>query len=321
MNRIKIKGMLNFPHFAFFGTDEFAVVVLDTLILAGIRPKLIVTVPDKPQGKYLQMTPPPVKLWAEKNKISYLQPVSLKRPDLETSLRSGLDGAELFLVSSYGKLIPPAIFNLPKYGSLNIHPSLLPKYRGSSPLQTTIIDGVETSGVTITLIDEELDHGPILKARNYNLKARLAVGQAKSFTEARDELAKLGAELFIEVAPKWVAGEIKAVPQDHAQATFTKKIKKEDGEINLSQGDTLGDKGVAFYRKFLAYQDWPGIYFFTTRNGKQVRVIITAAHLQYQIQYQGQSLPLFIIDRVKPEGKKDMSYADFQRGFKPPHST
>ena len=282
--------MFNFPSFVFFGTDEFAIAVLDTLLEAGVQPELIVTVPDKPQGKYLRLTPPPVKVWAEKNKIPCLQPTNL-RSDLGVSLLKA-KSYKLFLIASYGKLIPPAIFNLPVRGTVNIHPSLLPAYRGPTPIQTAILDGAEETGATLMLLDAELDHGPILKAKSYKL-------QAQNFIEVRNDLAKLGAELFLEVAPQWVVGEIKTVPQDQTQATFTKKIKKENGLINLS------DNPFFNYRKFLAYQNWPGIYFFVERNGKQVRVIITEAHLADN---------QFVIDRVKPEGKKEMPYADFQRG-------
>ena len=202
--------------------------------------------------------------------------------------------SDLGLVASYGKIIPPTIFNLPKYGTLNIHPSLLPKYRGPTPIQSAILNGDEETGVTLMLLDEQMDHGPTLQTKSYNLKA-------KSFIEARDDLAKLGAELFLDTAPLWVAGKIKAAPQDHTQATYTKKIKKEAGLINLTNDPILN------YQKFRAYYRWPGSYFFIERNRKRVRVIITVAHLADN---------QFVIDRVKPEGKKDMLYADFQRGFK-----
>ena len=251
----------------FFGTDEFAVTVLEELSRGNCRPAIIVTSPDTRAGRGRRLAAPPVKLWAEQNKIPCLQPEN-SRSDLVTSLRS-----DLGLVASYGQVIPPSIFNSPKYGTLNIHPSLLPKYRGPTPIQTAILNGDAETGVTLMLLDTELDHGPILKAKSCKLKA-------KSFIEARDNLARLGAEMFIEAAPLWAAGKIKALSQDHTQATYTKKIRKEDGEINLSQGDTLRDKGVALYRKFLAYRGWPGIYFFIGWNGKKMRVIVTAAHLE-----------------------------------------
>lgn len=283
--------MIDFPDFIFFGTDEFSAAVLDVLTAAGIRPKSVVTVPDRPQGKHLWLAPPPVKIWAEKNKIPCLQPNNLQT----VPHRLQANSPKLFLVASYGKLIPAAVFNLPPRGALNIHPSLLPAYRGPTPIQTAILDGISESGVTLMLLDAELDHGPILKAESYNLKA-------KNYLEAKADLAKIGARLFIEIAPLWAAGEIKALAQNHQLATYTRKINKNDGLIDPAGNFLLN------YRKFLAYCDWPGIYFFTERNGKKIRVIITAAHLADDRE--------FVIDRVKPEGGRDMAFSDFRRGFK-----
>lgn len=282
----------------FFGTDEFAVIALAELKKLGFLPTLIITAPAAPRGRKLLLTQPPVKLWAEKNKIPCLQPKNLRSVNIRSDLKE-VSRSDLGLVVSYGQIIPPSIFNLPKYGTLNIHPSLLPKYRGPTPIQSAILAGEEQTGATIMLVDEQIDHGPIVKAKSFKLKD-------KNYIEARDELAKEGARLFIELLPDWLSGRIVPKAQNHSQATFTKKIKKEDGEIILSQGDTLGDKGVALYSKFLAYYDWPGIYFFTERNGGKTRVIITAAHLENN---------QFIIDRVKPEGKKEIPWSDFQRGI------
>ncbi len=270
--------MTNFPKFTFFGTDEFSVAVLEELAKADCRPELIITTPGVT----------PVKLWAEKNGIPYSQPKDL-RSDLKGCPRS-----DLGLVASYGKIIPKEILDLPTHGTLNIHPSLLPKYRGATPIQSAILDGVSESGVTLMLMDEKVDHGPVLQATSYKL-------QAATFSAARYDMAKIGAELFIDVAPKWVAGEIKAVPQDHSQATYTKKINKEDGLINFN------DQPEFNFRKFLAYRGWSGSYFFTERNGKKVRVIVTAANIE-----NGQ----FTLHRVKPEGKKEMSIEAFNHGTK-----
>lgn len=302
MERFLLTGPMILPRlsdFVFFGTDEFSVATLAELKKLEVLPTLIITAPDKPRGRKLLLTPPPVKLWAEENKIPYRQPKNLRsaniRSDLKEISRSGLG-----LVAAYGQIIPPSIFNLPKYGTLNIHPSLLPKYRGPTPIQNAILAGEKETGVTIMLIDEQIDHGPTLKAKSLKLKD-------KNYIEIRDELAREGARLFVKLLPDWLAGKIVPQPQNHQSATYTKKFKKEDGEINLSQDDTLGDKGVVLYRKFLAYQPWPGIYFITKRNSQDQRVIITAARLEHN---------RFIIDRVKPEGKNEMSWPDFQRGFK-----
>ena len=276
--------MTNFSNFVFFGTDEFAVTILDELDKQKCYPNLIVTTPG----------PSPVKIWAKKNSIPFLEPSSL-RPDLETSLRSGLGLVKLFLVASYGRIIPATIFNLPKHGTLNIHPSLLPEYRGATPIQTAILDGKTESGVTLMLMDDHLDHGPIVAQSPLLPIAR------HTFPAARYALAQVGAKLFLDNAPLWVVHKLEARPQDHKLATYTQKIKKEDGLIDLTADPQFN------YRKFLAYNGWPGVYFFTERNGKKIRVIITGARI---IDNK------FAIERVKPEGKKDMSYADFQRGFK-----
>lgn len=274
----QVRSMTNFPNYIFFGSDEFSVTILDELLKADHPPSFIVTTPDET----------PVKLWAEQNKIPYAQPIDLRSYKLEASTY------QLFLVASYGKIIPKEILDLPTHGTLNIHPSLLPAYRGSTPIQTAILDGVSESGVSLMLLDEKMDHGPILEARSYNL-------EAVTFRAARYDMAKIGAELFLKVAPKWVAGEIKATPQDHSLATYTKKIKKEDGLIDLKDDPKLN------YRKFLAYLGWSGSYFFTERNRKKVRVIITAANIE-----NGE----FTLHRVKPEGKKEMTWEAFQHGFK-----
>ena len=157
---------MNKATFAFFGTDEFSVVVLNTLKNLGFVPSFIITTPDQPKGRKMILTPPPVKVWAEENKIKIIQPTSLKNIDEQS--RHALDGLNdqglplIFLVASYGKIIPKNILDIPTHGTLNIHPSLLPKYRGASPLETAILSGDTETGVTIIKLDEEMDHGPIL---------------------------------------------------------------------------------------------------------------------------------------------------------------
>ncbi len=287
--------MLNF---AFFGTDEFAVAVLEQLKSRNLLPSLIITTPDKPKGRKLLLTPPPVKIWAENNKIKYLQPEKLKEFKLENSAENNFD---LFVVASYGKIISKNILDLPKFGTLNIHPSLLPKYRGPTPIQTAILNGDREpeTGVSIMLIDEEVDHGPVLVAASCQLLAF-------SFLELREKLAKLGADLLADVMPRWIAGEIQAREQDHSQATFTKKINKSDGEVRLDEKNNELN-----YRKFLAYTPWPGIYFFESADSPRAksrgcRIKITGASLENNI---------FVIKKVVPEGRPEMRWEDWKRGL------
>jgi len=143
----------------FFGTSRFSVIVLEELKKAGIMPELVVTAPDTPQGRKLILTPPPVKAWAQENGVKFLQPQKL-----DDSFIGQLSkvNAQLFLLASYGKIIPQKVLDLPQHGTLNVHPSLLPKYRGPSPIQSQILADDKNVGVSIILLDEKMDHGPIV---------------------------------------------------------------------------------------------------------------------------------------------------------------
>ena len=262
---------------AFIGTDIFAVKVLETLIMNNLLPSLIVTTPDTPQGRHLTLTPSPVKLWVIENKVEFVQSLS-SIPSIPSN------PYELFLVASYGKIIPEKIFKLPKRGTLNIHPSLLPKYRGASPIQSAILNGDKETGVTIMMIDKEVDHGAIVAQEKFELN------NEETFESLRDSMAKLGAELLTKILPDWLDGKIKATEQNHSEATFTKKITKQDGEIKLT------DDPIINYRKYRALSPKPGIYFFDSNNK---RVIIKQAKLE-----NGKFTPL----RITPEGSKEQDW-------------
>jgi len=270
---------------AFFGTPEVAVYVLEELEKGGIMPSLIITAPDKPKGRKLVVTPPQAKVWAEKHNISIYQPEKLTTEAVEAI---GEEGPwDIFIVAAYGLFLPKEILELPKYGVLNVHPSLLPKLRGPSPIQTAILKESET-GVTIMQIDEEMDHGPIV--------AQEKIGTTEwpiKASELEELLSKKGGAMLIDIIPDFITGKIKATGQDHEQATYTKKIRKEDGEINLS------DEAETNFRKFCAYSTWPRTYFFTQKNDKNIRVIITDATLEGN---------KFVIKKVIPEGGKEIDY-------------
>lgn len=281
--------------FAFFGTDEFSIKILDTLKLKGLLPKLIVTVPDQPRGRKMVMTPPPAKVWAEQNNIPVIQPASLKNLDADHYQRLNSDFV-FFLVASYGKIIPQSILDLPKKNTLNVHPSLLPKYRGATPLESSILAGEETTGVTIIVLDALMDHGPILAQRE------ISVSQWKPFyEELRDKLAEEGANLLIEFLPSYLADKIKPGDQDHNSATLTKKISKEDGRLNFN------DKPELNFRKIRALTPWPGAYFFIKHGDRNdFRIIIKKARLENDE---------LIIERVLPEGKKEIDWESFKKGY------
>ncbi len=279
---------------AFFGTPDIAVWVLDELRSVGIHPTLIVTNPDAPRGRKLILTPPPVKTWAMEHSVPILQPTTLKDTSIEQILRDG--NFDLFIVAAYGKIIPQSILNIPTRGTLNVHPSLLPKLRGASPIRSAILEDMRETGVTIMLMDEELDHGPIL--------AQEVVHIAKDDWPLRgrvlDELlARHGGTLLAEVIPKWIAGTITPTVQEHDSATFCTKITKEMGEIDLN-ADAYQN-----LLKIRAFDGWPGTYFFHEKNGTKMRVKIIDAELETDGTLK--------ILRVIPEGKKEMSYEDFLR--------
>jgi len=274
---------------AFLGTPEFAVKILEEMKKGGLTPSLIITAPDKPKRRKLALTPPPVKVWADKEKIPSLQPDKLK--DICKELKKG--DWDLFVLAAFGKIISKEIIEIPKHGILNVHPSILPEYRGSSPIQSAILAGDEEIGVTIMLLDEELDHGPIIATQKLPSSGNL------DYKEAEEQLARLGGELLISATLPWTKGEIKATEQDHDKATFTKKIKKEDALIDWNDDQKLIE------RKIRAFYPWPGAYFFLEKDGKPLRIIVTKASLKEGKLY---------LEKIKPEGKKEMMFSDFIKG-------
>ncbi len=297
---------------AFFGSPQIAVYVLNTLKENGIIPSLIVSQPDKPAGRKLKLTPPEAKVWAEENNVSVFQPETLKDEEVvKTIIDEG--PWDIFIVAAYGKIIPKAVLDIPKHGTLNVHPSLLPKLRGASPLQSAIL-GEDETGVSIMLLDEKMDHGPILAQektmswKNWLVTPKLEGEGGPRHAGAFDvsgppkasELEKItgvqGGRMLAVVIPKWVAGNIEPQEQDHSAATFTQKITKQDGFIELDNDPKKN------FRKIQAFDIWPRTYFFAERNSKKIRVIVTAAAF-----IDGK----LIIKKVIPEGKKEMDYEVF----------
>lgn len=287
-----VNGQMSKVRFAFFGTDEFSIGVLEELKSAGFIPSLIVTAPDKPRGRKLVMTAPPVKVWAQKNNVQFLQPEKL---DSSFIGQMSKVNCQLFIVASYGKIIPEKFLQIPAHQTLNVHPSILPKLRGPSPLETAILEEKET-GVTIMRLDEEMDHGPIAAQKKISV-----ANWPPRYEDLENLLSREGGKLLSEILPSWLSGEILPTAQDDLQATYTKKITKEDGRIDLS------DNPEKNFRKIQAFHKWPKAYFFIKHGDTEKRIIITDAELENN---------LLVIKKVIPEGKKEMSYRDFIRGYK-----
>lgn len=275
---------------AFFGTPEFSVEILKKLEKSNFKPNLVIATPDKPKGRKLILTPPPTKIWAKKNDISILQPTKLKDPEfLKKMSKTNWD---LFIVASYGKIIPKEILDIPKYKTINVHPSLLPRLRGASPMQSAILNEDKT-GMTIMLMDEEMDHGPILMQKELNIS-----DWPIKIDELENIMAKIGGEMLVETIPLWVKDKITPQQQDHSKATYIDKINKKEAFIDFK------DSPEKNYRKILALQNLKP-YFFAEKKGKKIRIIIKGAKLENN---------KLIITRVIPEGKKEMGYQDFLRG-------
>jgi len=283
---------------AFWGTSKFSVYVLDKLLENGLSPTLIVTSPDKPKGRGLALTPSDTKVWAMKHNIKTLEPTEIKSEQFLDTLGQEWD---LFIVASYGKIIPRHIIDLPRRGTLNVHPSLLPKLRGATPLQSAILENIPTggsheTGVTIMLIDEEVDHGPIVAQAT-----TMIPNWPPKESELEQILGGLGGSLLAETIPQWVHGDITPAEQKHADATYTKKIAKVDAHIDLDDNPTQA------YRKIQAFNVWPRAYSTTIRGGREMRVVVTEAHLENG---------MLVLDKVIPEGKREMLYEEFKRGQK-----
>lgn len=280
---------MNKLKFAFFGTPQLASATLDILKDNGYIPSIIVTSPDRPAGRGLIMTPTPVSLWAIKNNIPCLKPEKIKEEFLNKIKKFDLD---LFIVVAYGKILPEVLINTPKLGTINIHYSLLPRWRGASPLEAALLNGDSTTGVSIQQMAFKLDSGPIISDKEISID----INETKD--DLRNKLTILGGNLLCEIIPQIIGKKNNPKIQDESKATYCTKINKEDGKLDLN-GDPLQN-----YNKYRAFYGWPGVFFFVTKHDKKLRVKIK------QAVYENN---LFIIKKVTPEGKKEVSYEDFLR--------
>ena len=227
----------------FFGTSAFAVPALTRLHEAGWHIVGVITKPDEPAGRGQELMAPPIKVAAEALHLPVYQFPALTRKELDDHV--GI--ADCAVVVAYGKMIPPDALTFARLGTLNIHPSLLPRWRGPSPIQSAILHGDAESGVSIMVLDAQMDHGPLLAQQVVAFHERFL-----HYPELHDALAELGAALLLRVLPLWLAGEIKPEPQDDSKATFCKLIKKDDGRIEW------GKSAQHIERTTRAYDPWPG---------------------------------------------------------------
>ena len=241
----------------FFGSPEFAVPSLQALLEAGYDVAAVVTQPDKPAGRGGRLTPPPVKDAALAAGVdTVLQPETLRRPEVVEELRA-LE-PDVFVIAAYGKLLPPAVLAVPRRGSVNVHASLLPRWRGAAPVAAAILAGDRETGVTIMEVTEAMDAGPIVAQRREPVRPDDTTGTLER------RLAALGAELLLEALPGWYTGELVPVPQDETLATYCRPLKKEDGHLRSSMTAEEAERAVR------AFDPWPGA--FVLYKGQPLRI-------------------------------------------------
>lgn len=238
----------------FMGTPDFALPSLRALVAAEEVVVAVLTQPDRPRGRGLKVAPPPVKTLALELGIPVLQPEKLKSAEVRSRVEELTP--DLIAVAAYGRFIPPAIFNLPPHGSINLHPSLLPRYRGAAPVNWAIINGDETTGVTVLEMTEEMDAGRIL------LQSEVPVGQDETTGELLERLAEVGAPLLCRAVRGIADGEIDPVAQGEAQVTLAPRLTKEDGLIDWRQ------PARRIHNRVRGLHPWPGAY--TTLRGKRL---------------------------------------------------
>ena len=293
----------------FAGTSEFGIPTLEKLKTSH-ELILVVTQPDKPTGRNQTLTPPPVKVWALKNNISVIQPEKL----IDSKFQIRDSSPDLILVAAYGQIIPKEILDIPKFGAINIHGSILPKYRGASPIQATILNGDVRAGITLIKMDEKMDHGPVI-AEDY-----IPLTGAETFPELYRKLSAVSAELVSRILPDWFAGKIKSYEQKHEQATFTRLLTRADGKIDWAK------PAVEIERKIRALNPEPGTW--TTLGGKTVKILAVQVLSDHKIELPGklyvstEGLAVKCVDnslllkKVKPEGKNEMTGKDYLNGLK-----
>lgn len=240
----------------FMGTPDFSVGALDALVEAGHEIIAVVTQPDKPKGRSGQMQFPPVKECALRHGLTVLQPVKIKTPEWVDKLRELK--ADVFVVAAFGQILSKEILDMPKYGCVNIHASLLPKYRGAAPINWAIINGEKETGVTIMQMNEGVDTGDMLS------HVVVPIAPKETAESLFDKLAKAGAKLIVETLPKLEAGEIKPVPQDESQSSHVKMMNKSLGKIDWNQD------AVVIERLVRGLNSWPSAY--TYYKGKSVKL-------------------------------------------------
>lgn len=303
----------------FLGTPEFAVPSLSALLQSTeLQVEAVITQPDRPAGRGQKLTPPPVKVFAEEHRLPVFQTERLRRDPRVYDLLRSVD-PQLIVVVAFGQILPPDFFRYPKWGTVNVHASLLPRYRGASPIVHAILNGESETGTTIMLIDEGMDTGDMLARRAVPVPEDITAGELETV------LAQDGARLLLETLPSYLAGEVKPTPQDHSQATYAPRLEKDSGKLDWRR------PARCLHDQIRAFNPWP--VAFSTLRGQTVKVwrsgyrensrqlvaeaepgtILEATAEGLRLQ-SGDSTPLLLTELQMP-GRNRLNGRDFANGL------
>lgn len=309
-----MKGILTKMKVIFMGTPDFSVPTLDAIKKDGNEIVLVVTQPDKKKGRKGILTPPPVKEWAVKNNISIFQPVKLREKQNIEELEKY--EADVIVVAAFGQILPKEVLDMPKYGCINVHASLLPKYRGASPIQWAILNGDDETGVTTMQMDIGLDDGDIL------LQKKVPISSEDTGGSLFDKISKIGADLLIETLHRIEKNDIVRIPQDDEKATHVGLIKKDFGILSFDEENKY------ILNKIRALNPWPSAFTFykdkMVKIWKAKSVSFNNKGYEYGDLVVENKDELLVVTRngaisileLQEEGKKRIKAADFLRGHK-----
>ncbi len=300
--------MTTTPRVVFMGSPDFAVPSLEALA-AGYSIVGAVTQPDRPAGRGGTLKPPAVKEAALRLGIPVIQPEKLRQPEALAQLQAW--APDLIIVAAFGQILRPAVLDLPPLGCINVHGSLLPRWRGAAPIQAAILAGDKETGITIMKMDPGVDTGPILSQRS------ITIASDETGGSLFEKMAKLGAELLVETLPRYLNGDLIPQPQPEEGATYAPMLKKEDGLLDFTQ------PAAALERRVRAMDPWPGAYF--EWNGAPLKVLRASvsgekspgAGSRLTVQGRpavGTNEGILVLEEVQPAGKKSMPGKAFLAG-------
>jgi methionyl-tRNA formyltransferase len=294
----------------FMGSPDFAVPVLRALAVGNYPYNMVgvVTQPDRPAGRGMTLTPPPVKIAADELHIPVIQPQKLREPEAVQQLRDW--NPDLIVVAAFGQILRPEVLDLPRYGCVNIHASLLPHHRGAAPIQAAILAGDAETGITVMKMDSGLDTGPMLHQRS------IPIGPQDTGGSMFEKLSKLSGELLLETLPDYLSGKLAPQPQPETGSTYAPMLKKEDGLLDFTR------PAAELERKIRAFSPWPGTYMLMAGTPLKIhRAHVKESKAETSKYVIVDGLPavgttqgLIVFDELQPAGKKSMSGKAFMAG-------